>query len=138
MSIDKLLEEIEEKTDLKICAVCGMPSKPYHCRQKTCGDPECKRQYKNSYTKGYVARLKAEDIDAYRAYRADAQKRSRQKKRMEARARELSDEWDRPKAPIEDGLNYGRRSAEKVLSKVPKINVNLEGSDESEIRNDTL
>ena len=142
MSIDKLLAEIEEKTDLKLCAVCGMPFKPYHGRQKTCGDPECRRAYKNEYTKKYVREFKERDPEGARKYHREAQRKYRHKvaeaAEMLKRMHELNEAWDDAVRPYEDGLNYGQRQAEKLLEQVPKIDVNLGGTDGSEIREDNL
>lgn len=142
MSIDKLLAEIEEKTDLKTCAVCGMPFKPYHGRQKTCGDPECKRIYKNEYTKRYVKEFRERDLEGARKYHREAQRKYRRKvaegEKMLDRLKELSNEWDRAVKPYDDSLHYGERQAEKLLAQVPKIDVNMGGSDESEICEDTI
>jgi hypothetical protein len=39
---------------MKKCSICGKEFKPYHSRQKTCGDAECKRLHRLAYSKQWA------------------------------------------------------------------------------------
>lgn len=77
--------------------------------------------------------LREQDIDAWRKYHRDAQRKSRAKKRKrierDNQLKELGDKWkeqsDFDKLIAEDGLRYGEIQKQKTLAKVPKINTEL-------------
>ena len=54
----------------------------------------------------------------------------------EAQLKELSKEWEKQtefdRKVTEYGIDYGKRSAEKVLADVPKIDVNMERREDNE------
>lgn len=133
MNFDELNEIVAKDAGVKICPICGTPYEGYHRRQKTCGTDECKRLYHNKQLRERRKRLMAEDIEAFRAYRAEAQRKSRRKKRNAKVANEnyqkLESYWiDKANRRIEtDGLEYGKKQMERTLASVPKIDVNLEG-----------
>lgn len=135
MSLDKLKELIETSTDLKICCICGMPFKPRHSRQKTCGSPECKTAHHNNYSKAYQKKMRQTDPEVAKAYHREVQQRYRKKKRdakaMMKKITEIRDDWEKATKPDEDGLNYGKRQAEKLLQSVPKIDVSMGGQNDT-------
>ena len=118
---------------IHICPVCGTPYDPYHSRQKTCGDTECKKIYHNEYVKRRAKRLKEEDPERWNKYHAKANKRWRRKKKAIAeRDEELQanqERWQKQsefdKKVSEYGHEYGKRSAEKLLATIPKIDVTM-------------
>lgn len=128
----KVLDEIVAKhtnNDVHFCAICGTPFRPYHSRQKTCGTEECKRQWSNIRYSKRRKRLLEKDPEAFRAYRREAERKSRQKKRDAEVAgrnyKKLEEYWiDKNDRVIEtDGLEYGKKQVEKTLAQVPKIDV---------------
>lgn len=129
MNFDELNEIISKEASVDICPICGIPFKKRNARQKTCATEECKRLHKNNYLRDRRKRLMEEDIDAFRRYRAEAQKKSRHKKRARELAEEnLCDEqryWSkRSVRHIEtDGIEYGKKQMERTLAKIPKVDV---------------
>lgn len=138
MNIKELEAALAEK-GLTICPICGTPFKPYHSNQKSCASPECKQALKRERAREWREKKKAEDIIAWRAYRAEATRKTRHKKRSVERAEERLEKLEEYTKRIEeqdkrleDGINYGKRQAEKTLAQVPKIDVNLVTRKESE------
>jgi hypothetical protein len=70
-----------------------------------------------------------EDIEAFRKYRADAQRKSRHKKKNLDIADEnymrMQEYWKRQEQRhIEtDGIDYGKKQMERTLATIPKIDV---------------
>lgn len=135
MDLKSIEQVLAEEKNLRICPVCGTPYKPYHSRQRSCGAPDCKRELHNEYVRDRAKRLKAKDPEAYRGYRAKAMRKYRaklkEKDRREEELKELAERWKRQQKFDEyvsvHGHEYGKLSAEKVLAKVPKIDVTLGG-----------
>lgn len=133
MGLTEIEKILESEAGLKVCKICGSPYKPYHSRQKTCGKPECKKASQRESVKRRNEERKAEDPDKYRASRSEAMRKYRQKKKAlkvrETQLKELSKQWEKQlefdKKIAEYGFEYGKRSAEKVLATVPKIDVNI-------------
>lgn len=127
------ITKILNDAGIHVCPICGTPFQPYHSRQKTCGTEECKKAFHNQYVQARVKRLKAEDPEAWRDYHAKANKRWREKQKgirqREEELKELQERWEKQsefdKKIAEYGFEYGKRSAEKVLATVPKIDVNI-------------
>jgi hypothetical protein len=80
-------------------------------------------------------RLREEDIDLWRKYHREAVRKCRAKKRerikRDAQLKQIEEGWEK-QADFDDfitahGHEYGKLSAEKVLAKVPKIDVTLGG-----------
>lgn len=125
------LEELMREQGISVCPICHMPFEPYHSRQKTCGKESCKREYKNAYLRERRKELKESDPDGFRRYHADAQRKYRKKKRaneavmknLEEYVDNVMDVYERQKNI--SGLDYGQRSAEKLLKSIPKINTDL-------------
>lgn len=130
VEIEKLLDS---EAGLKVCRICGTPYRPYHSRQKTCGNPECKRASRIESVKKRNEQMKAEDPERYRASRNETMRKYRRKRKAlksrETQLKELSKQWEKQlefdKKISEYGLEYGKRSAEKILATVPKIDVNI-------------
>ena len=137
MDLNKMEAILQEKTALRFCPICGTPFTPYHSRQKTCGNKECRREYHALQVKEYNERQKADDPEGYRQKRSAANKRARKKQSKlntrELQLKELSERWQKQvnfEAKVaEYGLDYGKKSAEKVLASVPKIDVNIYGKE---------
>lgn len=138
------ISRVLSDSGIHVCPICGTPFEPYHSRQKTCGSAECKKEHHNQYVKDRVKRLKEEDPEAWRKYHAKANKRYRHKqKALDERdkdLKELEDRWKRDdtlsKKIAECGHEYGKRSAEKLLATIPKIDVNLGGNNGSKDNKD--
>ena len=132
MNFDKIGAIIESETNISICPICGTPYYRQHRRQKTCGTDDCKKEWKSLYQKARTKRLREEDIDAFRKYHADAQRKSRHKKKrasdINGSYKAIEDYWNKERNENVYGLDYGKRSAEKILATVPKIDVNLKGA----------
>ena len=135
MNLNEIEKIMQNSAGLKTCPVCGLPYKPYHARQKTCGAQECKRISHAESARKRAENAKANNPEEYRERRRASSKKSRRKRKIasdrEAQLKELSERWgkqmDFEKKISEYGANYGEVSARKVLEKVPKINVSMEG-----------
>lgn len=133
MDLKNIESVLQSNTELKICPICGIPYRPYHSRQKTCGNPECSKAHHNEAVKERNKKLKAEDPEGYSEKTRRASRKYRQKIRAlnnrEAQLKELSKQWEKQldfdKKIADYGLDYGKRSAEKTLASVPKIDVNI-------------
>lgn len=138
------ITKILNDAGIHVCPICGTPFQPYHSRQKTCGTEECKKAFHNQYVQARVKRLKAEDPKAWKKYHADANRRWREKQKeirqREEELKELQERWEKQsefdKKISEYGHEYGKRSAEKVLATVPKIDVNMGESNDRVQNND--
>lgn len=131
MNFDELNEIVAKEAGVNICPICGIPYEKYHSRQKTCGTDECKRLWHNKCLREHRKRKYEEDADAFRAYRREAQRKSRRKKRKTEVANEnyqkLESYWiDKANRRIEtDGLEYGKKQMERTLAQVPKIDTRI-------------
>lgn len=133
MNFDELNAIIAKEAGINICPICGVPFDKYHSRQKTCGSDECKRLWHNKYFNDRRKRLLAEDPEAFRRYRREAEKKTRRKKREKERMRrnykKMQSYWERQidvkEHKIDGGLDYGKKQVEKTLAQVPKIDVNI-------------
>lgn len=145
MDIAKLEEILADETGLKLCPICGTAYKPYHSRQKTCGSPECKRIYHNEYVRERTERLKKQDIDSFRKYHTEAQRkyRAKQKGRAErdTQLKDLGDRWSKQeefdKKVKEYGIRYGQVQAQKTLASIPKIDVTLGGKNNDDVHTES-
>lgn len=131
MNFDALDDIIRKNTNLNICPICGTPFRQYHSRQKTCGAEECKRRWNNIRSDKHRRRRLAEDPEAFRAYRREAEKKTRKKKKERELVGKnydtIEEYWQRQAETrehnLDGGLDYGKRQAEKTLAQVPKIDV---------------
>ena len=129
MNFNLLNEIIEREAGVSICPICGIPYDKYHKNQKTCGTDECKRLWHNRYLEERRKKMLAENPEEFRAYRREAQRKTRQKKRKtkvaDGNYQKLENYWlDKANRRIEtDGLEYGKKQAERTLASVPKIDV---------------
>lgn len=139
MNFDELNAIIEAETNIPICPICGTPFRKYHKRQKTCGSDICKKGWKSLYQKARVMQMREEDIDAFRKYHADAQRKSRHKKKkidgLTESYRAIEEYWNKERNENVYGLDYGKRQAAKTLASVPKIDVNLKGVSNDRVEN---
>lgn len=146
MNIDDIEKALLHEANLKICEICGLPYKPYHSRQKTCGSADCKRKHHINYVREHTNTIMAENRELYLQKRREYSRRARAKKKKtkarERQLKELSERWQKQSEfdqKVEKyGLDYGKRSAEKVLETVPKIDVSgfkKEKDNEQELRN---
>lgn len=135
MDLTSLQKILTEESGNKFCPICGTPFKPRNSRQKTCGAPDCKRLWHNQYNRERTKRLRAENIETWRKHHRDATRRSRAKKRQrverDAQLKRMGEDWEK-QADFDEfvskhGHEYGKLSTEKVLARVPKIDVNLGG-----------
>lgn len=131
MNFDALDEIIKKNTNLNVCPICGTPFRPYHSRQKTCGTEECKRIYRNKSSEERRRSKLAENPEEFRAYRREAERKCRKKKREKEVANKnyarIQAYWQRQaelrEYKLDGGLDYGKRQVEKTLAQVPKIDV---------------
>lgn len=131
MNFDELNEIIAEDAGVNICPICGTPFQKRNARQKTCGSSECKRLWKNKYLRERRTRLIAEDKDLFNFRHAEAQRKSRRKKKglmvADENLRRAQEYWERREAKnnlaLSDGKEYAERQIADTLSKVPKIDV---------------
>ena len=140
MNFDELNEIVAKEAGVSICPICQMPFKPYHSRQITCASEECRKAHRNEYLKEYTAKVKAEDIDDWRAKRAAAARKHRRKKKglivQDENLRRAEEYWERQERKRQldkpDGKGYAERQIADTLSKVPKIDVSGFGKEKSE------
>lgn len=129
MNFNLLNEIIEKEAGVSICPICGIPYDKYHKNQKTCGTDECKRLWHNRYLEERRQKMLAENPEEFRAYRREAQRKTRERKRKakvaDGNYQKLENYWlDKANRRIEtDGLEYGKKQAERTLASVPKIDV---------------
>ena len=135
MNFDELDKLVSEAAGVEICPICRTPFKKYHSRQKTCGTDLCKKEWKLKGTKEWREKRIAENVESYRKYRNEVEKRYRDKKRgIRARDAQLEEEqnyWERLRKKdlaLSDGTEYGARQIEKTLASVPKINTEIGGT----------
>lgn len=140
MNFDALDEIIRKNTNLNICPICGSPFRQYHSRQKTCGDEECKRIWHNKYHKKRRAKKLEENPEAFRAYRREAERKTRKKKKekeiMSRNYDKLEEYWQKQEELMgranDGGLDYGKQQIQKTLANVPKIDVSGFGKENKE------
>lgn len=131
MNFDELNEIVAKEAGINICPICGVPYEKYHSRQKTCGTDECRRLWHNRYMDAQRKQQYAENADAFREYRREAQRRYRKKKRDKEVANKnyarIQAYWQRQaelrEYKLDGGLDYGKKQVEKTLAQVPKIDV---------------
>jgi DNA repair exonuclease SbcCD ATPase subunit len=129
------LEKIVSDAGINICPICGTPFDKYHKRQKTCGTEECKKEWAKQRSRKWYEKFKERDVDEYRKYHREAQKKHRDKKRrLMERDEQLEDiqkRWEKVKAfddyVSDNGINYGKLQMEKTLASVPKIDTTIGG-----------
>ena len=135
MNLNEIEKIMSRHENVHICPICSMPFAPSNARQKTCGNKECKKAYRNQYIKQYNAKRMKENPEAVREKNAKTMRKYRRRqKALEDRATELAEmdaRWqkqlDLERKIAEYGAKYGEVSAQKVLEKVSKIDVNLKG-----------
>lgn len=131
MGLNEIQKALEAEAGISVCPICGTPYKAYNSRQKTCGAPSCQKIQHSKDTLKNNEIKKAKDPEGYRANKREIMRRYRQKKKAlqtrERQLKELSDNWEKrldfDKKVSDYGIEYGKRSAEKVLANVPKIDV---------------
>lgn len=136
MNFEELGKIISDGTGIDICPICGTPFYRRDSRQKTCGTNECKRLWKNKYLRERRLRLIAEDKELFNYRHAEAQRKSRHKKRAERLALENAESDTISIENIErlESLivmrtpadEYAEQQKAKTLASVSKINVNLD------------
>lgn len=138
MNFEELGKIISDEAGVDICPMCATPFRRRDARQKTCGTNECKRLWKNKYLRERRQRLIAEDKELFNFRHAEAQRKSRHKKRAERIARENRETAEPDTISIknierlesffvmqEPADEYAERQKAKTLALVPKIDVNL-------------
>ena len=135
MNFDELNEIVAKEAGVDICPMCGIPFHRRDARQKTCGASECKRLWKNKYLRERRLRLIAEDKELFNFRHAEAQRKSRRKKRAKQIALEDARQDTISEKSIErlESLfvmktpadEYAERQMAKTLANIPKIDVNL-------------
>ena len=141
MDFDELSKILHEEAGINVCPICGTPYDKRYKQQKTCGNEECKRLYKNKYLRERRERLIAEDREAYNKKHADANRKYRNKKRdaevVDRNLQKLQDHWERvagiPDEGADDGFYYGKRQMAKTLAMIPKIDVNMGGAKDDNV-----
>ena len=127
------IEKILGEAGIHSCEICGTPYTPRHKRQRTCGAPECKAEHHRRWLREYNRRKKEEDPDAFRKYHTiktrEYRARLKEREKRDRQLEGLQERWQKQKEfdkkVTEYGHEYGKRSAEKVLESVSKIDVNM-------------
>jgi len=135
MNFEELGKLISDEAGVDICPICGVPFRGRDARQKTCGTSECKRLWANKYLRERRLRLIAEDKELFNLRHAEAQRRSRRKKRAEQIERENAESDTIGIKNIErlesffvmrtPADEYAERQKAKTLASIPKIDVTL-------------
>lgn len=139
MNLNEIEKILANSTGIRTCEICGLPFRPYHSRQKTCGSPDCRKASHAESARAKAEERKRDDPEGYREKRRSSSKRSRQKRKRlenrEAQLKEIAVRWEKQQnlgeKIAEYGDRYGEVSAQKVLATVPKIDVNLGGKDDN-------
>ena len=141
MNLDEIEKILQDDAGLRTCQICGNPYKPYHRRQKTCGEPDCRRAYHNEKMKAHQAKRMAENPEEFRANKREhARKYARRQNALrtrDAQLRYLSERWKKQgefdRKISEYGMDYGRVQSEKTLAQIPKIDVTTgDGKDDDQ------
>ena len=138
MELEELKGRIAEKGSLRICEICGLPYRPYHTRQCTCGDKACKAEHHRRYVREYNKMRRKEQPEVVREYSRQCMRkfRARQREEAEAIARfdEMVEHIEQQAAfdhkITEYGHRYGDVQKEKTLASVPKIDVTIGGNND--------
>ena len=135
MNFEELEKIISDEAGVDICPMCGTPFRGRDARKKTCGTSECKRLWANKYLRERRLRLIAEDKELFNLRHAEAQRRSRHKKRAEQIERENAESDTIGIKNIErlesffvmrtPADEYAERQKAKTLASIPKIDVTL-------------
>lgn len=142
MNFDELNAIVAKEAGVDICPMCGTPFRRRDGRQKTCGTDECKRLWKNKYLRERRLRLIAEDKELFNLCHAEAQRRSRHKKRAEQIARENArtarEDAKRDTISVKEvehleslfamrtpADKYAEQQIAKTLAQVPKIDTSI-------------
>lgn len=133
MNFDELNAIVAKEAGVDICPICEVPFHRRDARQKTCGADECKRLWKNKYLRERRLRLIAEDKELFNFRHAEAQRKSRHKKREEQIAREnarsdtiSTENIERLESLIvmrTPASEYAEQQKAKTLAQVPRIDV---------------
>lgn len=134
MQIEELTKILTEEAGLHICPICATPFSPYNSRQKTCGSPECKREYHKKYVAENNKKQRRENPEEIKKKNRNAMRKYRSKQKRLELFEEAEKYWEEREKVNEriTGLDYGKRSAEKTLAKVPKIDVNIHEEEKNE------
>ena len=119
MNFDELNAIVAKEAGVDICPMCGTPFSGRDARQKTCGTGECKRLWKNQYLRERRLRLIAEDKELFNFRHAEAQRKSRHKKRAEQIERENRESIRQEKMSVEDAILEMKRERGKQFD--PKV-----------------
>lgn len=138
MNFNILNEIIEKEAGVSVCPICDTPFYRRDARQKTCGTDECKRLWKNQYLRERRLRLIAENKELFNFKHAEAQRKSRHKKRAEQIERENRESIRQEKMSAEDierleallvmktpADEYAERQRAKTLASIPKIDTKI-------------
>lgn len=136
IEFEELEKIVSEEAGVEICPICKTPFYKRDARQRTCGTNECKRLWKNKYLRERRLRLIAEDKEWFNFQHAEAQRKSRHKKRAKQIAWENAKDDTIGEKNIErlesffvmktPADEYAERQIKKTLALVPKIDVNLD------------
>lgn len=94
---------------MRSCPICGKAFEPKRKNQPTCGDDECRLEWRHAYCRNYM--------DGRRAYQREYNRIWMAKYR--AKQKTKGEETEKVDTLI--GLNYAERQKQKTLSMVEKI-----------------
>jgi len=127
------IQRLMAEQGVNICPICNTPFSAYHSRQKTCGNPDCKRANHNKYLR--ERKLTEEQKEKHRE---SNRKWRRKQAQIRERTKQMDEIIERTQKQVdfdnyirEHGHEYGKLQAEKTLSKVPKIDLNIETKGET-------
>ena len=129
MEYKQLQQYMQEISGNSFCPICDTPFKPKNPRQKTCGDPECRRLYHNQYVRDYNRQRREKYPEVVREYNARMMRKYRaqrkQAEKFEQNMDAIKEHWDKQtefeKKIAEYGDRYGEVQTKKLLETVPKI-----------------
>lgn len=144
MNLSDLKTKLAEQDGLRVCAICGLPFKPYRKTQKTCAETSCQKKYHAQYVKEYHKQRRAECPELVREYNRLRMRKYRQKKKRASDfAKQLAQEGERwqkqadfDRKVEEYGDRYGEVQMQKTLASVPKIDTSMGGNNDSKNNKD--
>lgn len=92
---------------MRKCPICGKAFEPIRKNQPTCGDDECRLEWRRAYSRKYMDSRRAE-------------KREYNRKWMAKYRAKMKSAEEKPKNDFE-GLNYAERQKQKTLALAGEI-----------------
>ena len=139
MNLEELKDKMAEQDGLRVCPICGLPYKPYRQRQRTCGDPVCRKKHHQQYVKEYNRQFRQKYPEVARERTKTSMRKYRRKQReleqLDKQLEQMGEHWQRKEEFSQqmkehDG-RYGDIQKQKILASVPKIDVSMGGDNDT-------